>query len=163
VKATRARGKWRGFSPGATARHSLYARVHTDCFSKLPDIYIYIYILVVIHPFSPNFLKSSTTPVFVTSQSSGTRLFRQLAQSEQTSRSLQANVGNLGENKIGCCGRCRKNLGKKLTDQKKTKNWNSPYGLWLSASGMRRIRGWSPSACRAPEEGGDRSARTQSL
>jgi len=37
-----ARGKWRGFSPGASVRHLQYARVHTDCFSNTPIIFTFI-------------------------------------------------------------------------------------------------------------------------
>jgi len=63
-------------------------------------------------------------------------------------QSLQDNVGHLGYDKIGCFGGIEGNLGKKTALFSPT-----VYRLWRAASGARRLQGYSPSACRAPERG----------
>jgi len=85
MEATGARGKLRGFTIGAAARHSQPARVHTcsvRTFFFLSQIAptrlfrLLIFLFLVIYLFSKNFPKSPTTSVFVTSQISPTHLFR---------------------------------------------------------------------------------------
>ena len=61
-------------------------------------------------------------------------------------QSLQANVGNQGDDKIGCSGGIGENLGKMLRARTKTKKkllifCDCPYRLWRAASGARRLQG----------------------
>ena len=90
-----ARGKRRGFSPGAAARHSQHATTYTDSRRK------YVVFFFVILNILPN---SSKTTCFVISQISHMGLEGLLVVLERCSRSEQASLGNLGDDKVGCLG-----------------------------------------------------------
>jgi len=126
----------------AAARHSHSGRVHTDC---KRFFFPFFWILQL---FSQIFSKSSTRPVLVTSQISRTGLSRQLGTGSRSSlavftrglhsRSLQAKVRNLGDDKMDCCGRTWEFLKKKLQDPKKKKLLQSAWTLtwceWRAAA-----------------------------
>ena len=106
----RAHGKRRGFSPGAAARHSHHARAHTVFFQFFCVFCLVLQLFFHNFPNFPQYLFLSLPR------------FPRLACSHcSRSRSLQANGGNLGNDKIECCGAFRVKWGKSRETKKQNK------------------------------------------
>jgi len=107
IPGDRARGKRRGFSPGAAARHSQHARAYTDCRGKCVFFFLWLSI------FSPNFLQILQNKLcFVISQISQTGLFRPRA--DPSRAVLTGLCEESGDDKSLGCGEFGENLGKML-------------------------------------------------
>jgi len=158
VPGDRARGKQRGFSPGAAGlplAGSYRSRTLFIYFLCSFSAFFWFHFFRIFSwghsTLSPIFLKSFSTPDFVFSQISPywpvptARLLAVL-----TDQSWWREIWE--KKKSGVV-----RISGKFEDKVERLNFffltfliNNPYELWRAASGARRLRGWSPSACRAP-------------